>query len=288
MKKTLSVLAIAVASAAVGGYSAHIFSSNNTPIAQKESAYARVMRTRTIRCGYAIWPTQTEMDPNTKEMKGLIPAFANKLGEKLGLKIEWTQEIMWGQQAEALKGGKIDAICASDGPWVSSGAAFVDYTTPLFYVPIYAYGRENETRFKTLSDANSSDVTFSTMDGDISLSLALEKFPKARRLELSQASDPTLTVTNVMTNKADIALMSPQTVEEVNKNNPSKLVKISNEPVAIVNVSFSVNKGEPELLNMLNQGFLIIHQVGLSDDIIDTLDPEHKLLLRVSKGWRAQ
>ncbi|MDD5585715.1 MAG: transporter substrate-binding domain-containing protein [Alphaproteobacteria bacterium] len=284
MNKNLSALALVISLAALGLVLWHM--PTGPGAAQKESAYARVMRTRTLRCGYALWPSETEMDPNTKQLKGLVPDFAKALGEKLGLKIEWTEELLWGQQTEALKTGKIDAICASDGPWVTSGAAFVDYAEPMLYIPIYVYGREGETRFKTLSDLNKGNITISTMDGDISLSLALEKFPQAKRLELTQSADPALTVMNVMTGKADLALMSPQTDETVNKNSATKLVKIFDEPLAIVNSSFSVAKGETELLQLLNQGFRILHQFGVSDTIVDRFDPEHKLVLRAARGWR--
>lgn len=284
MNKPLTVLALLLALTSIGLVLWRMPDGGNAT--RKETAYERVMRTRTLRCGYAIWPSETEMDPNTKQLKGLIPDFAKALGDKLNLKIEWTQEIFWGQQAEALKTGKIDAVCASDGPWVTSGAAYVDYTEPMFYIPVYVYGREGETRFKTLDDINKPAVSLSTIDGDITLSLALEKFPQAKRLELPASADPALTTTNVATGKADLVLMSPQTVEAANKNNQAKLVRIFPEPLAVVNASFSVAKGETELLTMLNQGFRIVHQFGVSDLILDSFDPGHALVLRVSRGWR--
>lgn len=284
MNRTLSLLSLVVALCALGLVLLRPSSSSEAP--QKETAYERVMQTHTLRCGYALWPTQSERDPNTKEMKGIVPDFVNQIGQKLGLKIEWTEEILWGQQAEALKSGRIDAICASDGPWVYSGAGYVDYVTPMLYVPVYVYGRADETRFKTLADANNEGVTFSTMDGDASLTLAVERFPKAKRVELPQSADPTLTVMNVMTGKADLVLMSPQTVEAVNKNNENKLVKIFPEPLVVVSSSLSVAKGEQELLQMLNQGMSVLQQLGISDAILDRFDPEHKLVLRVAKNWK--
>lgn len=285
MKNKLSVLAVVLSVVALGA--AYLPNRSGVSQAQtKESAYDRVMRTKTLRCGYSLWPTETEMDPVTKKMSGLVPDFAEELAKKLGLKIEWTLEFQWGQQMEALRSGKIDALCSSDGPWVTSSAAFVDYVEPMFYVPIYLYGRAGETRFKTMEDANSSAVTFSTMDGDTSLPLALEKFPKAHRIELSQGADQSLVVTNVITGKADLVLMSPQTVEAVNKTSNIKLEKIFPDPVVIISSSFSVPKGEQELLQLLSQGFRILHQFGISDKILNRIDPEKKLILRVAKPYQ--
>lgn len=281
MTNKLSVFAITLSVIALG---LSALPGSTTP-EQHENTYQRVMRTKTLRCGYSLWPSQTEMDPNTKQLTGLVPDFTNALVAKLGLKVEWVQEVMWGMEAEALRSGKIDAICASDGPWVTTGAAFVDYTTPMFYVPVYLYGRAGETRFKSMADANSPDVIFSTIDGDISMPLTLENFPKAQRVELAAMADPALAVTNVMTSKADLTLMSPQTVNAVNQNNETKLEKVFPDPLVIVNSSFAVEKGQHELLQLLNQGFEILHQFGVSDKIIDKLDPEKKLILRVAKPY---
>ncbi|NTU76522.1 MAG: amino acid ABC transporter substrate-binding protein, partial [Alphaproteobacteria bacterium] len=266
MNKNLSVFALVVA---VGALALGLFRApaNDMAAPKKETAYERVMRTRTLHCGYALWPTATEIDPNTNEMKGYVPAFANALGEKLGLKIEWVQEVFWGQQAEALNTGKIDAVCASDGPWVYTGAAFTDYVEPMVYIPVYLYGRAGETRFKTMDDVNAETVSLSTMDGDISLALADEKFPKAKRVGLPQSADPSLLATNVLEGKADLVLIDPPTADLINKAHETKLAKIFPEPLVVVNSSFSVGKGEQELLQMLNQGFRLLHQLGVSDVI---------------------
>jgi ABC-type amino acid transport substrate-binding protein len=79
-----------------------------------ETAYERVIRTRTLRCGWALWPIFEDIDPNTKELKGIVPEFTQALAQKLNLKIEWVMEVQWGQEPEALATGKIDAICSYD------------------------------------------------------------------------------------------------------------------------------------------------------------------------------
>ncbi len=285
MSKKFSALALVVAVAALG---VTVIPKTVTPEPPpaKETTYARVMRTKTLRCGYSLWPSQTDMDPNTKQLTGLVPDFANALADKLGLKIEWVQEVVWGTEAETLRTGKIDAICASDGPWVTTGAAFVDYVTPMFYVPVYLYGRAGETRFQTMADVNNANVTLSAVDGDISMSLAVDKFPNAKRIAQPAMSDPALAITNVMTGKTDLTTMSPQTVNAVNKNNETKLEKVFPDPIVVVNSSFAVEKGQPELLQLLNQGFAILHQFGIADTIIDKIDPEQKMILRAAKPYR--
>lgn len=256
-----------------------------TAPAQKETAYQRVLRTRVLRCGYALWPTYEEMDPNTKQLKGMMPDFAQALAEKFNLKIEWTQEVIWGQEPASLNSGKIDAVCSVDGPWGYASGSVRDFTEPMAYVPIYLYGRKGETRFANLNDLNSPDVTFSAMDSDISLSVAAEKYPNARRLELPGSADSSLVVMNVLTGKADLVIEDAATADRVRSAQGDKLERLSPVPYAIINASFSVAKGEEDLLQMLNQGFQLLQQTGVSDAILDKYDPGHRIFYRPKKRW---
>lgn len=251
----------------------------------KESAYERVMRTRTLRCGYAPWPVTEAIEPNTGKLKGVVPELTEALGKKLGLNIEWREEIIWGQQAEALNTGRIDALCSSDGPWTYTSAAVMDYTEPMLFFPLYLYGRQGGRRIDNLDDINSERFTLSSMEGDISLAMALDRFPKARRLELPGSADPSLVTLNVMTGKADFVINDPLTVAHFNRNNPQKLEKMNPALLATMNMSFSVGKGQGDLVRMLNQGFHLLQQLGISDQILDKYDPGRTLFFRPAKRW---
>jgi ABC-type amino acid transport substrate-binding protein len=285
MQKSLTIIALITALAALGLCIAGKSVSQST--AKKETASERVLRTRTLRCGYALWPVSEEIDPNTKEMKGIVPEFTKALGKKLGLKIEWVQEVLWDQQLEAFRSGKIDAVCAGDGPWTYTSAAVLDYTEPMAYIPIYFYGRKGESRFKNPAAANASNVTFSAIDGDISLAMAMENFPKARVLELPSSDDPSLILTNVSNGKADLVMVDPLTTDRFNQTNDKKLERLSDKPLAVINISFSLPKGEEDLQHMLDQGFRLLQGLGISDQILDRYDPERKLFYRPQKPWMA-
>ncbi len=254
----------------------------------RETAYERVMRTRTLHCGYALWPVSEEIDPNTKQLKGVVPDFTEALGQKLGLKIEWTEEVVWGQQAEALATGKIDAMCTTDGPYVYTAATVLDYTEPMAYFPEYIYGRENAAPILNIDTLNTLDITFSAIEGDISLAMAMDSFPKAHRLELPGSDDPSLIMVNIVDKKADVTITDPLTIDHFNRNNKKKLKKLYDQPMGVINMSFSVGKGEGDLLQMLNQGFLLLQGLGISDQILNKYDPEHKLFYRPVQRWTDQ
>jgi ABC-type amino acid transport substrate-binding protein len=282
-EKNIAIVALVAAFAALGLF---IIGKPDTPLtAKKETTYERVLRTRTLRCGYALWPVFEEIDPNTREIKGLVPEFAEALGKKLGLKIEWVQEVLWDQQIEAFKTGKIDAVCSSDGPWTYTSAAVLDYTEPMIYIPFYLYGRKGETRFKNVESANAPHVKFSAIDGDISLAMATDSFPKAHIFELPSSDDPSLILTNIITGKADLVINDPLSVGRFNQTNDGKIERLSDKPLAVINTSFSVAKGDGDLRHMLDQGFQLLQSLGISDQILDRYDPGHELFYRPQKRW---
>jgi len=283
--KNLAFLAFVMAVAALG-IALWRAPGNAGAVFKKETAYERVMRTRTLRCGYFLWPVSTEIDLNTRQLKGMVPDFTEALGQKLGLKIEWVQEVPFDQEVEAFNSGKIDAICANDGPFVYTSAAIMDYAESIAYVPIYFYGRSGETRFKDPAAANAPDVTFSAIDGDISLAMAMDQFPRAHVLELPSSADPSFILTNVKDGKADFVLTDPLTVSRFNLNNKPNLARLSDKPMAVISLSFSLPKGNDDLRVMLDQGFQLLQYLGISDQILDRYDPEHKLFYRPEKRWR--
>jgi ABC-type amino acid transport substrate-binding protein len=283
MSRKYSSIAIIVATSALAFALFH--TPHDTASSRKETAYERVIRTRTLRCGYGTYPVTEEIDPNTKQLKGVVPEFTEELGKKLNLKIDWVEEVIWGQQQEALNAGRIDAVCSTDGPWNYAMAALVDYAEPMIFFPVYLYGRQGMKHFETPEAANSEQFTFSSYEGDISLAMPLDRFPKAHRVEVPGSLDASLMVVNVITGKADIVLTDPMTINQFNKNNKQKLEKLYDKPLAIINMSFSVAKGQSDLLQMLNQGFQLLQQLGISDQILDKYDPERKLFLRPAKRW---
>jgi ABC-type amino acid transport substrate-binding protein len=61
----------------------------------KESAFDRILRTQTIRCGYVVYPPSIIKDPNTGRLSGIFYDITEKMGERLNLKIEWTEEVVF-------------------------------------------------------------------------------------------------------------------------------------------------------------------------------------------------
>jgi len=82
--------------------------SPQPPLSAKETAYERVMRTKTLRCAYSVWRPFFSKDPNTGEISGVVPELFDKAAQDLGLKIEYTEEVNPAQMFEGFSTNRYD------------------------------------------------------------------------------------------------------------------------------------------------------------------------------------
>ena len=61
--------------------------------APSESAFDRVMRTNTLRCGYWNWAPLFSVDTATEQQSGIFYDLMAYIGPAMGLKVEWTKEV---------------------------------------------------------------------------------------------------------------------------------------------------------------------------------------------------
>jgi len=245
--------------------------------AEKDSAYSRVMRAGTIRCGYLVWPPYIAKDPNTGAMSGMTYDLVEQLGKTLNLKIEWTVEYALGQQVETLKSSKVD-ILVHDGPWTRSAMPYLGYSKAQFYAPVYLYtagSRAKEFAGQPADTLNRPDFSFSAMDGDLSLDLKNFLFPQAQMFTISSASDPSVMMENVISGKADALILDPLSAKDFNGKREEKLVTLNPEkPLAVYPVVISVLPEETALLGLLDRGIGFMHNTGLTEHILRTYDQD--------------
>lgn len=71
-----------------GVFGSTLTNTSTTKIASEETAYERVMRTGTLRCGYAEWDSAVMRDPNTGAFHGSVVEVVNALAKSSDIKIE--------------------------------------------------------------------------------------------------------------------------------------------------------------------------------------------------------
>jgi ABC-type amino acid transport substrate-binding protein len=218
---------------------------------KKETAFEHILRTRTIRCGYYIYPPVTYKDPNTGKLSGLSVDMIERIAKRADLKVEWVQEVNFGDWQLGLQAKRYDLACTPMWPNTAIGQV-VYFTRPFFYAGIYPIGRSGETRFRTLADINQAGVTLSAQEGSENFYLSKELFPQAKMTSVAPNADGNLIAQNVMNHKADVLLSDKNLVNEINNTNPNALKILVQQPVKMMPFTLAVSVGEDSFLQFIN------------------------------------
>jgi ABC-type amino acid transport substrate-binding protein len=258
---------------------------------KKESAFDRVIRTNTIRCGYYVFPPVTYRDPNTGELSGFTIDMMNEIGKRASLKIEWTEEYSWSGWTEALYAKRFDVACTPNWPDVPSGRV-VAFGIPMFYAGIYPVVRSEDERFMSddLSQLNREDITLAAPEGDALVTLTQAWFPKSILLIIPAGTDTGSYGLQITTKKADALLWDDNGLYQYNKTNEKKLKAISrNNPVKIQSFSMAVTRNDLVLKDFLDNAVHDLINDGTMDRLLRKWEPEPgKTYLRVANPAKVQ
>jgi polar amino acid transport system substrate-binding protein len=254
---------------------------------EKVSAYDRVMKTHTIRCGYALWPPAImTKDPNTGQMGGIFYDITEAMAKNLGLSVVWAEEVSWGPNIEAgLQTGRYDLFCAP--LWIHApGAPWYSYSIPLMYSSTHLYTRVGDTRFDdNISKLNSPEYKLSMVDGEQSAVIAEKFFPKARRVALSQSSELTQMLMEVSTGKADAVFLEPSLAKDFSDKNPGKIRQATKKPFAVWPNVYGADINDEKFMRMINSALTEMLNDGEIDTIIDRYSPDRGVFMPVAKPY---
>ncbi|MGE4350638.1 MAG: substrate-binding periplasmic protein [Bdellovibrionales bacterium] len=260
------------------------------PAKKSETAFERVMRTRTIRCAYGQWPPLFMINPTTKEFSGTDYEIMEEIGRLTGLKIVWASEFPGvGSVPEQLQSGKQDVCCTA--LWANpKRAQRVEMSSPVAYMPLYAYVRDGDTRFDNRIEAlNDENVRIAVADGGAQVPLAQTNFPKAKQYNIPEDQPAVDTFLAVITKKADVVFSDPMAVHDYNEHNPSqKLRRVSSEkPLKVFANVFVTAKGEWQLRDLLSSAVQELQSDGMIDRILKKYESEPGTFLRVAAPYQS-
>lgn len=254
---------------------------------EKESAYDRVMRTGTIRCGYMVVPPFLIKDIHTGAISGIFHDYVEALGQSLHLKIDWAEETGFGDFPAALTNARIDSMCSGIWPNASRARA-VDFVHPIFYIGIYPYARTEDKRFDNHPETiNSPSITVATIDGEMAGLLAAADFPKAKPLSLPQQTGKTDMFVNVETGKADVTFSDPVSMAPYMIHNPGKLRQIPvSAPLRVFGNTIAIAQGQDKFRRMLDTATEELLASGQIEKILAKYEQYPGTLLRVAPAYR--
>jgi len=219
-----------------------------------DEVFNRIMKSKTINCGYFVWAPNISKDPNTGKISGFNYDAMEAIGKTLGLKINWAAEISPGEINAALDANKIDVMCATMWPSPArySNTTFTNHVQ--FYSLMYPIVRADDTRFDAgLSAVNNKSIKVTGIEGDVTSDVAIEKLPNATRVFLGSMASPAEMLMQVTTKKADVLFLDRGAVNEFAKTNPGLLkVADKNGPVRTFGEYTMVKFGEHNLRDMLD------------------------------------
>jgi len=281
----LSQIALVVALSAVTAFAVGKYTPATAPSAAKqETAFERVMRTGTLRCGYYVFAPATIRDPNTGKLSGLSIDMMEKIAQRAGIKVEWTEEVTFSNWVLPLQGNRFDAACTPMWPEIPLAKA-VSFTEPLFYAGLYPLVRADDTRFADdQSRLNAPDVTFLTQDGNATDILARDAFPNAKFYTVSAMVSGGEYYQSILAKKADAVLTDRNLLAQFKKMNGETLRFVdSNHPVKVQAFSLVVGQNEMLLKNFLDQAIHELNNNGDMDRILRKWEDEPGLTyLRVA------
>jgi polar amino acid transport system substrate-binding protein len=283
----LSAAASAVVSLAVlflfwGGFQA------SGQRSQAQSVYSQVRSSGTIRAAYNVGAPLFIIDPNTKQKSGVFYDVVTTAAAKLGLKVDWSEEVGYGEMIQGLNARRYDIV--GSGVWVNAGRGKdADFTIPAYYEAVLAYAREGDTRFdKDLSILNSPNFTISTMDGELGATIARTDFPRAKAEELPQNADFSQMILNVVTRKADVVFLSVGAARQFQAANPEKIRAINpTKAVRVFPVAIILPKGEYDLKQALDYALMEMHNNGEIEAILRKYEKIPGSFFRVAQPYQA-
>jgi ABC-type amino acid transport substrate-binding protein len=283
MKNIFVVLLAVVLSVTASHF---LLPGNHTATTKKETSWDRIIRTNTIRCGYYVYPPVTYRDPNTGKLSGLSVDMMEKVAKRAGLNVEWTEEVNFGNWQLGLQSNRFDMACTPMWPNTAMGRV-VYFTQPFFYSAIYAIGRSNDDRFKTLDDLNKENISVATQEGNEMLFLAQDVFPKAKLKANAPNADGNLIGFDVITKKADFLLSDKNLIKELNKTNPNALKILVDHPVKMMPFTLAVGTGEDQLLQFVNNATNEMVLTGEIDSLIKKWVPGNDIYIPVAPSWKS-
>lgn len=255
--------------------------------AEKETAYDRVMRTNTIRCGYVPYIPYLIKDPNTGAITGISAEIMEKIAAGLALKIEWTEETGTASFAEGLRTGRFDMLC--NVSWGTMGRARVlTMSYPVYFVAVNAVTKAGNEKFDNKPDAVNNPATkISSVDGSAFTPIAQTLFPAATIVSHPELTDLYQPLTDVATGKADVAFAEDYVLNVFMKNNPGTVRKIaSDRPARMIRTVFHFRGGEYQMAEMINNALALLQDNGEIDKILRKYESNSAVYRRVAAPYQ--
>ena len=268
--RTVVIAAIVSAVVAAGMILLGPRMKDGSSASRANNSYSKIRSSGTIRAAYAVGAPLFVIDPKTNEKSGIFFEAVTKAAEKLNLKVNWSEEVGYGEMIAGLNTGRYDLV--GSGVWINGARGKdADFTIPLYYDAVLPFVRNDDARFdKDIAVLNAPEFRISVMDGEMGATIAKTDFPKAKTESIPQNSDYTLLTLNVINNKADVVFLSVGHARLFQLANPGKIRAVNpGKPIKLFGNALMLPKGAYELKDSLDYAFQEMLNNGELDPILN-------------------
>jgi ABC-type amino acid transport substrate-binding protein len=251
-----------------------------------ETAFDRVMRTKTLRCGYVEYQPAVVRDPQTQQLSGFAVDIMKRLGENLGFKIDWVEEVNTATMIEGLRSGRYDMVCTPFWP-DGDRAKGADFSIGFYYSGMGAWVRADDHRFDAdLVALNDPSMRLSVMDGTTLVEVARQNFPKAQTVTVPQGSPLTDLMLNVKTGKADVVILDNYLARDFEAANPGSIRQAGGgKNVRTYPNAFILGPDERRLKSVIDVAMTELLNSGFVDEAITKFEKYPHTFLRVAPPY---
>jgi polar amino acid transport system substrate-binding protein len=247
------------------------------PASGESPTIDKIMQNGTLRVGVAVAPPWLLQDPATNEYFGPAADVVERLGEILGVPVEYVDS-GWDVLIAGLQSDKFDVTVAPmfATPQRMEVIDFVTYTE----AGTCYFALADNPKVNNLEDLNSADVTIVTFTGTGTEEGIREKYPEATINSIVQPPGGQPPIEDVLAGRADVGPFDSPLAIFIAQQYP-ELKIIPQDPeycIANADIPFPIgmgfNKGDPALTAFL-QSVVDSMQEEIDAAILQYSDPEY-------------
>jgi ABC-type amino acid transport substrate-binding protein len=215
-----------------------------------------------LHIGYVVTPPNAIKDPASGNLSGYDIDMIKEIATMMGVKPVFT-ETDWGTFAAGLQADQFDVSIAPTFATVKRSMAVL-FTKPIIFAGNGALVKADDNRYKTLEDMNTSDTRIAVLQGGQAEDFVRRTMPKAQLISLA-SSDLSAGMVEVLAGRADVGIEDAYTINEFVHHQPGTKNLFPDKPFNLTPVAWSVQRGNNELVSVINTGLQIMMYSGRYD-----------------------
>jgi ABC-type amino acid transport substrate-binding protein len=219
-------------------------------VSAEEGGLAKIKAAGVLRVGIAVDPPFTFQEANG-DWKSFNPELVRKLGEYLGVKIEFVPT-SWTTIVAGLQTSKYDIIGASINA-TPERQQVIDFTTPYSYTGTsFLIRKDNPKNLKSMEDMNKPEVVVTFVTGSDNDEATRKFLPMATYRAIPNGSVSDL-ISELESKRSDVLSTSSYLVQPLESKYPYYALPADPNGVLPVGICWGVPKENPELRDAMNK-----------------------------------